>query len=200
MILLQSQDELTVAEKFLHADYWLMVKINRDWQVSFFDNIALFIRESVTWLPLYVFLLLFVTINFGKKGLWWAITILAMAGISDIISSHIIKEIFDRPRPCRDEIMASQIRFLARTCGLNGSFTSSHAANHFAVATFLYFTLRFLSPWWAIFFLWAAAISYAQVYVGVHYPSDIFGGAVLGSLIGFGAAKFFNHKIGLVKS
>jgi membrane-associated phospholipid phosphatase len=198
MILLQSQDELPFAEKLLHADYWLMVKINRDWQVSFFDNTALFLRESLTWLPLYVFLLLFVLINFGKKGFWWVISVLAMAGISDIISSHIIKEIFDRPRPCRDEVMASQIRFLAKTCGMNGSFTSSHATNHFALATFIYFTLRFLNPWWAVFFLWAALISYVQVYVGVHYPSDVLGGAALGFLVGFVTARFFNHKIGLV--
>lgn len=200
MILLQSQEDLPFAEKLLHADYWLMIKINRDWQNSFFDNTALFLRESITWLPVYVFLLLFVTINFGKKGFWWAISILAMAGISDIVSSHIIKEIFDRPRPCRDEIISTQIRVLAKTCGMNGSFTSSHAANHFAIATFIYYTFRFLGPWWALFFLWAALISYSQVYVGVHYPSDILGGSILGFLIGFLAARFFNYKIGLVKS
>jgi membrane-associated phospholipid phosphatase len=197
MILLQSG---SFADKVLHADYWLMVKINRDWQLSFFDRIALILRESVTWIPLYIFLLLFVIINFGKKGLWWCVTFSAMAGVSDIVSSHIVKQIFDRPRPCRDEFVSQHIRLLARTCGLNGSFTSSHATNHFAMAVFIYMTLRFTSRWWGLAFLWAGIISYVQIYVGVHYPSDVLGGALLGCLIGYGAASFFNRKIGLVKS
>lgn len=197
MILLQSG---SFANKILHADYWLMVKINRDWQLSFFDRIALILRESITWVPFYIFLLLFVTINFGKRAWWWSVTILAMAGLSDIISSHIVKQIFDRPRPCRDEVMSQQVRLLAKTCGLNGSFTSSHATNHFALAMFLYMTLRFTSRWWGLAFFWAGIISYVQVYVGVHYPSDVLGGALLGCLIGYGAASFFTRKIGLVKS
>jgi membrane-associated phospholipid phosphatase len=200
MILLQSQQNLSLLEKILHADYWLMLRINKDWTSPWFDKIALFARESYLYVPFYLFLAMFMIMNFGKKGAWWVVTVLAMAGLNDLISSQVIKEIFDRPRPCRDPMMASQIRLIARYCGMNGSFISSHASNHFAAATFIFQTLKFLSSKWALVFIWAAIISYAQVYVGVHYPSDVICGAVFGIAMGYMASRFFETQIGLVNS
>jgi undecaprenyl-diphosphatase len=200
MILLQSQQNLSLLEKILHADYWLMLRINKDWTSPWFDNVALFARESYVYVPFYLFLAMFMIMNFGKKGAWWVVTALAMAGVNDLLSSHVIKEIFDRPRPCRDPMMAHQIRFIAKYCGMNGSFISSHASNHFAAATFIFQTLKFISRKWALVFLWAAIISYSQVYVGVHYPSDVLCGAIFGMMIGYGASRFFETQIGLVNS
>lgn len=188
---------MDILQNILHLDYALELKINRDWTSPVFDTVALFIREATFWVPFYLFLLLFITTNFGRKGFWWAVGLLGLVALSDLVSSHVIKEVFYRPRPCRDEFMAHQIRFLAKSCGLNGSFTSSHATNHFAIATYLYITLRKLSPYWSLAFLWAALISYAQVYVGVHYPFDVIGGAILGSSLGYLFARVFDHQIGL---
>ena len=187
-------------EKILHADYWLMLRINKDLTYPLLDKIALFARESYLHVPFYLFLAMFMIMNFGKKGAWWVVTALAMAGLNDLLSSQVIKEIFDRPRPCRDPMMAHQIRFIARYCGMNGSFISSHASNHFAAATFIYQTLKFISHKWALTFLWAGIISYSQVYVGVHYPSDVICGALFGIFIGLIAARFFETQIGLVNS
>lgn len=193
MVLLQ---QLDFFQKILHADYSLMLKINKEWQSPLFDTIALFIRESTFWIPVYVFLIGLAAINFGKRGMVWVLAIVALVGFTDLISSHIIKEWLYRPRPCRDPFMAHQIRFLAKTCGMNGSFTSSHATNHFAIAMFLFQSLRHLSRWWGLAFLWAGAISYAQVYVGVHYPADILGGALLGMMAGYFASRIFFHQMG----
>jgi undecaprenyl-diphosphatase len=184
-------------QKLIHADYAMMLKVNRDWHIPFFDTVALFIREATFWVPLYVFLLLFITMNYGRKGFWWAVALIGLVAFTDLFSSHVVKEILYRPRPCRDELMAHKIRFLAKTCGMNGSFTSSHATNHFAIATFIYQTMKKISSWWGIAFIWAGLISYAQVYVGVHYPFDVLGGALIGSLAGFVAARLFNHQTGL---
>ena len=189
--------DLPFLQDILHADYSLMLKINREWTSPVFDTVALFIREATFWAPFYVFLLIFITVNFGRNGFWWAVGLLTLVAISDILSSHVIKELLYRPRPCRDELMADKIRFLAKTCGLNGSFTSSHATNHFAIATYLYITLKKLSPYWGLAFIWAALISYAQVYVGVHYPFDVLGGAILGMFLGWIFARVFDHQIGL---
>ncbi len=184
-------------QKMLHADYWLMLKINRDWQSPVFDHVSLFIREASFWVPVYVFLFLFIILNFGKQGFWWVLALIGLIALADSLSSHVIKELLYRPRPCRDEIMAHKIRFLAKTCGLNGSFTSSHATNHFAIATFLYHTLKRSTSLWGVGFFWAGIISYAQVYVGVHYPLDVIGGAILGSVLGYFTASLFNNQIGL---
>lgn len=188
--------QLTFLQQILHADYNLMLKINKDWQFEAFDTIALFIREATFWLPLYTFIVLLAGLNFGKKGFWWIAALIALVSLTDMISSHVIKDWLYRPRPCRDAYMAHQIRFLAKTCGMNGSFTSSHATNHFAIAMFLYQSLKRHSRWWVLAFLWAGLISYAQVYVGVHYPADIIGGALLGMAAGYFAARVFFHQMG----
>jgi len=63
---------------------------------------------------------------------------------------------------------------------------------------FIFMTFKnAVSPKWAYLFLWAFFISYAQVYVGVHFPLDIFSGAILGLIIGYIPAKIFNNRIGL---
>jgi membrane-associated phospholipid phosphatase len=200
MILMKSQTVLAFTEKILHADYWLLLKINKDWSTPSLDPFFLLMREQLLHVPFYLFLLVFLTMNFGSKGWWWVATALLMIGVCDIVSSKIIKEVFDRARPCRNEDVQSQIRFIARYCGMNGSFISSHASNHFAAAMFIFQTLKFASKWAGLVFLWASLISYAQVYVGVHFPSDIVCGALFGAVIGYFSAKFFNTKISLVNS
>lgn len=57
------------------------------------------------------------------------------------------------------------------------SFPSGHAATSFAGAATL---VRFLPRSWAVLFVLATAIAFSRVYVGVHYPTDVVGGAILG--------------------
>jgi membrane-associated phospholipid phosphatase len=187
----------SLLQQLLHFDYEVMIYVNRIWAHPILDNIALFLRESIFHVPLYVFILIYVIQHFGKKGIWWFLGALTLVAISDLVSSHLIKDYFDRPRPCRDAYMVHQIRFLAKYCGSNGSFTSSHAVNHFAFAAYAYFTLGKSIKWFKYLFLWAAAIAYSQVYVGVHFPSDVVFGAVLGLLFGYGAARIANQTLSL---
>ncbi len=177
------------------SDYWLFSKINQQWTNSFFDSLFLVIREGEFWTPFYLFLLVFAAINFSKKGWWWMLAFILTVSLSDIVSSHIIKEIIFRPRPCNDPYT----RFIASYCPISSSFTSSHACNHFAMATFIFFTLGHTGKWWRLVFLWAASISYAQIYVGVHYPSDVVCGAIVGALLGFYMARLFSRRIGVLK-
>jgi len=77
-------------------------------------------------------------------------------------------------------------------------FVSSHAANAFGIATFLWLVLRKQIKWIWIMFVWAAIFSYTRIYLGVHYPSDILGGGILGTIIGllvYKMAGFMPKKI-----
>ena len=190
---------MSALDRIIQFDLWLFFKINRTWTGNLPDVILPLMRESVVWIPLYLFLLLFIWINFGVKGLYWAVALICTASLCDIVSSHVIKESISRLRPCRTPEIADRVRFLVKYCPMSSSFISSHATNHFGIAVFIYKTLRSnTSGWITLFFVWAAIISYAQVYVGVHFPLDVFCGALVGCLLGYGMSKLFNRYITLI--
>lgn len=103
---------------------------------------------------------------------------------SDQLSSHLIKPWVMRLRPCCEPLLRGKIHHLIESC--NGySFVSAHAANHFALAYFFVHLFHYAnSRWLTLFYFWAFAIAFSQVYVGVHYPLDVFCGAILGLIIG----------------
>jgi undecaprenyl-diphosphatase len=199
MIFIQAEG-MTLLQQLLHLDYQVMLFINRVMIHPVMDQLTLFMRESIFHVPLYIFLLIFVVQQYGKKGIWWFLGAVSLIAFADLISSHFIKDYFARPRPCRDPYIMHQIRFLAKYCGANGSFTSSHAVNHFAFAAYGYFTLGKTSPWFKYLFVWAAIIAYSQVYVGVHFPSDVLVGGFLGMLFGWIAARIANQALSLHQS
>ena len=200
MSLLEIQNAAFLPDAVKQFDYRLFAKMNGQWHTPFFDSVFPFIREPLFWAPLYLFLVIFSVVNFKSKGWWWVLFFLLNVLLSDSVSSRLIKENLFRLRPCQDPSFADSIRFLVSYCPVSSSFTSSHAANHFAAAMFIFTTYKeAVSRKWAVLFLWAFAISYAQVYVGVHFPVDIFCGAIVGLITGYIPAKIFNIKFGLNK-
>lgn len=180
-------------------DRKLFFLINNNLANNFFDAVMPFLREANTWIPLYVFMLVFAAVNFGKRGWLWMMFVICTVALCDLVSSHLVKEFIFRVRPCQNPAMAQQIRILANYCPHSSSFTSSHATNHFGLAMFFVVTLRtYTSAWITLFFWWAAVICFAQVYVGVHYPLDVLAGGLLGCTIGYFTGVFFNNYAGLV--
>lgn len=185
-------------QKLEQWDQWLFIKINNGQSNSIFDSIMPYLRNSFYWAPLYLFVLIFATLNYKSRGWWWVLLFLCTISITDIISSRLIKEAFERLRPCQDPDFFENVRLLVNRCSGGYSFTSSHAANHFGMASFFFITTRqLLRNWVWLAFLWSVAISYAQVYVGVHYPFDVLGGAMLGILAGLLTGWFFNKRFGI---
>ncbi|MEZ4843346.1 MAG: phosphatase PAP2 family protein [Bacteroidia bacterium] len=153
---------------------------------DFFDSLMPILRDKYTWLPLYAIIVAFVIKNYGLKSLYVlgfaALTFL----VADQLSAHVIKPLVQRARPCNDACIRQWVHNLV-DCGSGYSFVSSHATNHFAIG--MYFITVFARPsnrLWVIptFLLWASLVAFAQVYVGVHYPFDVIGGAILGIIIG----------------
>ena len=184
-------------QQLIHLDKELFKLINGQWTNPFFDWIMPWLRNSTVWIPFYLFMLLLIAINFKKQAFWIIAFGIITITLTDGISSKIIKPYFDRLRPCNDPDMASMLRFLMHYRPGNCSFTSSHAANHFGLAMFLFTALKkYFGSWLLLLFVWAFFISYAQVYVGVHYPGDIVGGGILGCLLGYGTAYILNRFSG----
>lgn len=178
-------------------DKKLFVLLNSKLTNPFFDWILPYFRDSVFWAPLYLFLVVFIAVNYGKKGWWWSIGFVCTIAVADLISSRVFKEGFQRLRPCQDPFFLDQVRLLLKQCSGSYSFTSSHAANHFGMATFVSVTLYPTFKRWIYFaYLWAFFISYAQIYVGVHYPLDVLGGGVVGVSAGLLTSSVFNKQVG----
>lgn len=189
---------MDLIDRLLQYDKDLMISINSKWDNPVLDFVCQHIRETYFWAPLYLFFITLAVINFGKKGWLWVLAAIATVALTDQVSSNLIKNNILRLRPCRDQEIAHQIRFFINYCPGSSSFTSSHATNHFGITTFIVATLRpYLGNPIRWLFLASAAVCYAQVYVGVHYPIDVICGATIGTAIGYGMSRIFNNKIGL---
>lgn len=190
----QSKSLHLLLETIINLDISLFNLINQDLSNSFFDAVMPILRNKYTWLPFYIFIVGFAGINLKWKGAWLIFCLIVAVGVGDTLSSKLIKKSVKRLRPCKTEQLVDDVQVRVH-CGSGYSFTSSHATNHFAVAVFLVFALGQIIPKckWPLL-IWAAAISFAQVYVGVHYPFDVLAGAILGSLIGFAFGKYYLLK------
>jgi undecaprenyl-diphosphatase len=118
----------------------------------------------------------------GARGRTAALLLIPVLVLADQLSSTLIKEWVQRPRPCHsiEGVPIVPGIHLLVNCGGGKSFPSSHAVNNFAVATL--FSFYYPKGRWA-FTAWAALVALSRPAVGVHYPSDIIGGAVIGVVV-----------------
>ena len=175
-------------------DQWLFTLVNSKTANPFFDSLMPFMRTGLNWVPLYLFLAVFVLLNFKGKGAWWMLFFICTVALTDM-GGKMFKEYFGRERPCGDMDFSMHVRLLVNCVSHGNSFISNHAANHFGMATFFFITFRsFLKKWAWIGFAWATLIIYAQVYVGIHYPLDVLAGALFGILTGLLTGKLFNKR------
>lgn len=187
----------TVHDHLVYWDHVAWFYLNVKWHNSFFDWLMPFLRNQWFWMPVYLFLLLFIPSRYGRNGWIWCGVFLITFGLSDQISASLIKPFFHRVRPCNNDYLMGIARVLV-PCGSGQSFPSSHAANHFSLSTFMALSLGRKAKWIIpLVYCWAFSVIYSQVYVGVHYPLDVTAGGLLGVVIGFCTGKLFNKYMGL---
>jgi len=148
----------------------------------FMDNIMWQISGRFLWVPLYLAIIYFF-IRERKRNVWVTlIAIAVMILLSDQLA-NLVKDTVQRFRPSHNPLITGLVNIVKDYRGGDYGFVSNHAANSFAVAAFV--SMFFARRWITIaMFSWAALVSYSRIYLGVHYPFDILGGAFLGYLIG----------------
>ena len=162
------------------ADVWLFQLLNLHLVHPAADDLMVFLtRVKLSW---HIILLaaLFMIIRRGKSAFLVIVLALFAVGIADVVASGILKPLVQRIRPC---FVLDHVRLLVSQ-PRSYSFASSHAANSAAVATVIWiFFYRgpFVEKLFTIIMvLYALAISWSRVYVGVHYPGDVIAGMMIG--------------------
>ncbi len=149
------------------------------------DRLMPFITDVKHWYLVYVLLWFIILFKGGRYRVGLAIGMILLVLVSDQLSSSVLKHLFERPRPCK---VLENVRLLVG-CTDSFSFPSSHAVNNFAAAMFFTFFYKHLK--WILFSV-ALLMALSRIFVGVHYPSDILGGALIGIFIGYTLALIYN--------
>lgn len=163
---------------------------------AFFDFVMYWASDKVFWIPFYVLIALLLVKEYKRRSIFIFVGVAVLIAISDQLSSGLIKPWVGRLRPSHNPAIEHLVHLSKAGAGGLYGFVSSHAANSFALFTFLSIVLDRKFNWLKIIlFSWALLTSYSRIYVGVHYPGDVLCGAVLGIIIGILFSIFFRWTL-----
>ena len=185
-------------EEILKLDSKLFLYLN-NLGTSKFDIFWISLSKIEANILMYLFLiLLFFYIQKIRPKLiyifYFFFVIALMITITDQ-GANIFKDSFKRLRPCYNESIIDSLRLVKENCGGKYGFFSAHASNSFSLAIF--FGLLFINRIRYIIMItivYASLISYSRIYLGVHYPIDIFFGGFFGIFVGFVMYNFVYLK------
>ena len=181
-------------ERLIHIDTEILLAIN-GWHSPWADTLMWIVSAKATWIPLYLLLIGLLVWRYRKPAMtsvkWlqrvpvcvaMIVVIVIAVGAADFIASGILKDWVARPRPTRVPELEGVLHLVNGYRSGQYGFVSSHAANTMACA--LLFSLIWRNKIATIgLMLWVAANCYSRMYLGVHYPTDILGGLIVGSLV-----------------
>ena len=175
-------------DKILTLDKELLIFLN-GLGSSTLDTFWMVITKQSNWTPFFLILLYLIFKKVGvKQTLYLLVFIIVLITISDQFT-NLVKETFQRLRPCSDPNINSLIRVVKPSETF--SFFSGHASNSMAVSSFLYFILKDKFKYFGLLFLWPLIFAYSRIYLGLHYPTDIICGYIHGFILGFLFYKLF---------
>lgn len=168
--------------RLVEADKEVTLLLN-SFHSSYFDSFFSIFTQTWSWVPLVIVLVAVMYRQWGARSLYVLLFIGLGILIADQVASSVIKPMVQRWRPSRDPLLAEVIHTVNGYRGGKYGFVSSHAANAFAVMTL---TTMIFKEWryGVTLGVWAVAMSYSRVYLGVHYVGDVVCGGALGVIVG----------------
>ena len=164
---------------FLYSlDLTVLYFFNHTISTGFLDRFFSIITNVNNWYIAYVILIGICWTKGGRIGKIAVIGVILLILAGDQLGHKVLKEIFQRIRPCN--ALADILTPLG--CTGSYSFPSNHAINNFAAAIFFYRLFPNLK--WVLF-ITAFLVALSRVYLGLHYPSDMIGGALIGLFLGY---------------
>ena len=172
----------------IKIDMFFFHFINEYLSNPFFDNIMPIFHHTKHILP-FILILWILAIIYDKKNRWKLIMLIPLGIILVDQTGLLIKKTVLRPRPFMT-INPENINHLVKPSGLYKSFPSNHAANN-ALLAMVFSSIYKNSK--SMFWGFAIMIMFSRIYIGVHYPSDVLFGCVLGIIYGLILIKAWNY-------
>lgn len=151
----------------------------------FIDGVMKILTSGLTWIPLYLILLIMIIKNNETMSqiLLTIGCVLVCVAITSSLVDLLIKPMVARPRPYVNPMIQGMIKIVNGTLESDFSFVSAHAANTCGLTVFFSFLVRD-RKFIITLIIWCILNCFSRLYLGLHYPSDIVCGLLLGLVIG----------------
>lgn len=163
----------------------LLKLVNLNHSSEYLDNFMILVSDHVFLATPVITLALYFAFTKNWKSIKLLIFMIIGVGLLDSICTFLIKVNFQRLRPCK----AHEWVNVVYKCGGRFGYVSNHAANSFASMTYIFLRIKADFRW--VLYLFAFLVAFSRVYLGVHYPFDVFSGAVLGTFWAYVTSKIF---------
>lgn len=182
-------------ENILNLDSEFLIYLNNLGSNNW-DLLWLTLTNKLTYTAFFLFVIYLIFKNFSIKQSLFILLSIAMLILLTDQFTNVIKDSFQRLRPCRDDTLNFLLRSIEVRCGKYGFF-SAHASNSIAVSVFLFklFSNNNYTVLNYFLLLWVIVFSYSRIYLGVHYPLDIIFGLIVGFVFGILSYKIAEKLI-----
>lgn len=174
-----------------------ILKTINGWHTPWADALMWRVSGTLLWIPLYAYFVYRLIQKFKKRSVY-ILLVAALLVASTDQTANLIKKSQGRLRPSHQQELAPDLHLVNDYRGGKFSFPSGHAINTMGVAVFLTLLLGGTFPFMRWLPLaWSLLVGFSRIYLGVHFPSDVLAGFILGAFWGWLcyhlARKFLNY-------